>query len=753
MFKNFVCLASAALLCWIANGIASDSVLQKKPENAQESPKYTAKTNLMNVQVVVTDRKGRMVENLKKEDFELLENGKPQDISFFSISDIGSGKSTFVTQARKEDDAKTAAAPPKQMQKLLSEPPARTTVVFVDTLNLSFSSLHRVKQGLRRFIEERLTEKDLVALVTSGQTLGIAQQFTRNRQLLRNAVEQIRVGPTRIESYFTPRLAADVLHERSDAQRLAVEILIQEDNEDPNNRKENCGYLLNMARMKAMMILQEASYFRETTLWILKDLAEQMMGVPGKRMIVVFSDGFTLLDSDFGDTDTGDLRDAISRAVRSGVVIYSIDAKGLTVPPSIDASRRMIHSLGAAEQPANEGSESGGQPQDTRCLPPGPGHLESFMGLSEQEQLNGLHSIARETGGELYTNDNDLHELLNRAFDDNRYYYVLSYYLPEKIEDRGYRSIKVRVRGHPEYKVRTPKGFIPFDLKAEQGPEEAKTPQERLLRAMMAPLPVTDLGVSAKADFLETDNDDKQVSLTVYFDGDSFEYRKQDQRNVVELEILYAVYDSSAKQVEAISAKVEGRLSVDRMAQAKSSGFRFSRRLALKPGVYQMRVGVREEGTDRMGTASAWVEVPELAENKMEMSSVILLEPLQMDPGATEGMGIGELEQIKMVQGIPLYAHSDLCDYFFRIYRGAQGAGRSDILWKEELYRNGKPVKQEPWMPVSADGATVEGKGWIEVNGGIDFSEFDSGVYELRVSVKDAASDKTVQRTAVFGIE
>jgi VWFA-related protein len=769
MIRCFAYPAITVMLICIANSIAFNNSLQTKPEETQESPKFKAKTNLMEVRAVVTDREGRIVENLKKKDFELMENGKAQEISFFNISEVESEKRKPAAEVRKKVGAEDTVAPPKQIQERLSEPPVRTTVLFVDSLHLSFSNLNRVKQAVRRFIKERLTGQDLVALVTSGQTLGIAQQFTRDRQLLHNAVEQIRVGPSSIESYFSPRLAADFLHERLDAQRLAVEIVIQEDNEDPDPRKrmEECYYYLNMARIKAAMILEEASHYRKTALWILKDIAEQMMDLPGKRMIVVFSDGFTMLDSSFGDIDDSELRDAINRAVRSGVVIYSIDAKGLQGPPTIDASRRMIHSVELARELTEAGDDSSGganeatgavgtsgsPPPDTRCLPPGPGLLESFVSLSEQEQLNGLHSIARETGGELYTNNNDLHELLNRAFDANRYYYVLSYYLPEGIEDHRFRSIEVRVRNHPEYKIRAPKGFTPLDIKAEQDLEEAKTPQQRLLRAMMAPLPVTDLGVSAKADFLATDNDDKQVSLTVYFDGDSFQYLRQDQRNVIELEILYAVYDSSAKQVEAISAQVEGHLSRDRMAQAKTSGFRFLRRLALKPGVYQVRVGVREEGTERMGTASTWVEVPELAKDRLEMSSLMLLEPLGTDPDAKEGIDVSELEQIRMVQGIPLYARGDFCDYFFRVYREAPTGTGSYLEWKTELYRSGQPVDQKPWMQVSADAATIEGKGWLEVNGGMDFSEFDPGIYELRVSVKDTSSNEAVQRTAVFGIE
>jgi hypothetical protein len=266
-------------------------------------------------------------------------------------------------------------------------------------------------------------------------------------------------------------------------------------------------------------------------------------------------------------------------------------------------------------------------------------------------------------------------------------------------------------------------------------------------------LPVTDLPVSAQAYFLEDENDDKQVSLTVYFDGDKFQYREQEERHVVQLEILYVIYDSSGKQVDGTSAHAEGQLAPERLAQAKTAGYKFSHRLTLKPGVYQARIGVREEGTDRVGTAAAWVEVPEVAHEKLEMSSLILRNPLDITPAATEGINVSELEQVKMVQGIPLYARNDFCDYSFRVYRGPQPSADSELLMMKELLRDGNPLKQEQWHSISAEQKNIDTKGWFDLDGEVDTSGFDPGIYELRISVKDAKSNKTVQRTAVFGVE
>jgi VWFA-related protein len=756
------CLACFAVTLLLNSGTgitAQDNALQTKPAAAPDDQKIKVRTDLMEVRTIVTDRDGRIIENLKKEDFELLENDQPQEISFFSVSQVEGPQGKPVATGA-AGQGKTPEV--KGVQERLGELPVRTTLLYVDTLHLSFTSLNSVKQALRRFINERLTEQDMVALAASGQTLGIAQQFTRDRQILNYAIEQIRLGPVSQESFFTPELAASILAGRQDALRLATSIVSQE------NSTDCCDILINLARSHALQILSESSASRAAMLGTLRGFAEQMIDLPGKRMIVVFSDGFTMRDSQ-GDIYNSEIQSVTNRAARSGVVIYSIDARGLQSPATVNAGLRMPTytadiwpSVNYMVEYCRQTDEAGAP--DPKCHPcgyakpnplcafsPDPGQLSYFVNSFEREKLNGLHAIAEETGGKMFTDTNDLNGALGRAFDANRYYYVLSYYLPTVRDSRKFRSIKVRVRNHPEYTIQTARGFALSDLTAKM--EAVKTPQRRLLQAMNAPLPVTDLGVSARADFLETESDDKQVSLTVYFDGDRFQYKDEEQHNTFKLEILYVIYDSSGKQEEGVSAYVEGNLSPDRLTQAKTSGYRFSRRLTLKPGVYQVRVGVREEETDRMGTATAWVQVPELAQDKLEMSSLILSNPLDIEPAEAEGIDVSKLEQIRMVHCIPLFERGDFFDYSFRVYVGTLNPVEPNLEWMPELYRDGRLIKPGQWLPVSAEKEDIDSKGWFDVYGEVGIGEFSSGVYELRVNVRDSRSNKTAQRTAVFSVE
>jgi VWFA-related protein len=799
MNRCLKCLFIIGLL-WINTSAATqDEVPQTTKGEIATDKKFEVKTELMEVRTVVTDRENRIIENLQRDDFELLENEQPQKISFFSISQVGNKRNQSVP-SKNPKEAKGPVAP-RNLQERLSELPVRTTLLYVDNLHLSYESLNQVKEALRHFVNEQMTDQDIVALATSSGTLGIAQQFTRNRQILLYAIEQIRVGPQVHKSLFTSTLAARVLKEgvfpmangpaleaamkaaaaeaiaeamnregvnsmppgperdakekeitervlkelrlmpqvgtTSNAMRLAVDIVRRE-----TNVYCPCRMVRTQAINRASHILSEATYTRKSTLAVLGGFAEQMTNLPGKRMIAVFSDGFSQYDSS-GDVSNVEVLSAINRAARSGIVIYSIEAKGLSSPTTFDAGSNQFATQYDCGEPI----------VDQGCFPPDPEALTSTVTESEREEMNGLHSIAQDTGGKLFNDTNNLGDALGRAFDANRYYYVLSYYLSSSGNANKFRNVKVRVRNHPEYTVRTARGFAPLENDSKLEDEAALTPQQRLLRSMNLPLPVTDIPVSAQADFVETQNDDKQATITVYLDGEKFQYHEQDQRSAVELEILYAIYDGSGKQVDAISTHVEGKLSSERLEQAKTSGYRFSRRVTLKPGVYQVRVGVREIATDHMGTASAWVEIPELTPAKLEMSSLMLRSSLDTNPEASEGINVSELEQIKMVQGIPLYDRSDFCDYAFRVYEGNLNPAGSELMLRKELLRDGEPVKQEPWRPISSEDRNKDTKGWFDLDGDVELSGFTPGVYELRISVKNAAANNVVQRSAVFGVE
>jgi VWFA-related protein len=684
MNRKRACLCIVMLSCFIYASAAQ--------ENA-----FKVKTELAEIHAVVTDHQGRIIESLNKDDFELLENNQPQEISFFHFS-------------RVEDEAGTQAASktvrPTPLRERLSEAPARTTVLYVDNLHIDFSNLNWVKQQLHRFINEKMTSQDSIALVTSSCTSGITQQFTRDRRTLHYAIDQITMGPIAFVRDFNNYLAARIALGDPIALEEGKKILLAQGIVDKWG---------SMTRARASMILDEVSYLRETTLVTLKAVIEQMIGMPGQRMVAIFSEGFTQYGRD-GWPKYKEVQSAINRAARSGVVVYSIDTKTL------------------------EGGVGGSDPY-------------GYATTAEHERQDGMASLAKDTGGEMYMNTNDLGGALGRAFNANKSFYTLAYYLTPGHDLRHFRSIKVRVRNHPEYTVRTPKGFSPDDAPNTQPSEDEKNPQKRLARAVNAILPRTNISVSARMDFVESGTDGNHVTLTVGFDGDRLQYHEQDQRHVFNVEVLYVIYNSSGKQVDSLSTKVEGTLAPERAAKGRSNGYVFSKRLTLKPGVYQARVGVREEGSDLIGTTTAWIDVPDLARSNLALSNLTLLTSLPAGDADGDQTNTEELKPAKMIQGVRLYPPDSVCGYVLRVYRNAKTPASSDLSLRTELLEGGKSVRQNPWTPLKPDKKDVDEKGQIYVGGKIDLTGLKSGLYELNISVKDTHSNRMAQRSALFGIE
>jgi VWFA-related protein len=681
----------------------------------QDQP-IRVKTELINLRAVVTDKRGQSITDLKKEDFELIENGKPQEVSFFSVVKIpGRGE-----DKRSENSPSNAAPGAPAGVTRAGEAPGRTVVLYVDTLHLSPQSLLRLKQSLRKFIDERLTDQDLTAIVTSAGSLGVVEQFTRDRRVLRYAVDRLGPRPNARDSLFSPYIAGMV--DRGDREALQVARAIYAAEEHvPNDQM-----IIQMVQMKARQILSEATYLRRATLITLKEVVRRLGDLPGQRLLVMVSDGFTLLDT--GGPDTNDLQSVTSRAAQSGVVIYSIDAKGLQPPALFDASLGNI-------------------PNDPR--------ISSYVSAGERDLENGLNALAKDTGGEAFFNTNDTAGAMGRALDDNQFYYALAYYPAIEESDKKFRKIAIKVKNHPEYQVRTQRGYLPAELAKKAREEESRTPQQRFVNAILAPLPLTTIGVTAMPDFVEIPQDNAQVSLQIDIDGKTLTYREENGRYRFEAEILTMIFNSDGKRVDLKSETISGALAPERLEVAKQNGFRYNRRVQLKPGLYQIRVGVSEPANERIGTAAAWIETPDLSKkNRTALSSLFLGDAITMgiQEPASNNAQVGAPSLSKLIQGVRYYKAGQPVIYFFRLYSAANDKGEIDAAMQIEILRDEKPIVTIPWQSVTTREIGRDAKGLV-VGGQLAMPNIQSGIYELRVSVKSSRMKRPVQRFVAFGVE
>src|SRR5580765_3526384 len=149
--NRLVRLVPATIACFVMVAVAlSQSPQTDKKADSQD---IQLQSQLLEIHAVVTDKQGHVIKNLKKEDFAVFENNSPQTISFFSTESI--------------NDKSTTSGNPDTPKSLSSQPPTRTVAIYVDTLNLSLSSLQWTKQALNKFIDQQLTASDAAAIITS----------------------------------------------------------------------------------------------------------------------------------------------------------------------------------------------------------------------------------------------------------------------------------------------------------------------------------------------------------------------------------------------------------------------------------------------------------------------------------------------------------------------------------------------------------------------------------------------------------
>ena len=680
------------------------------------------KTILVELRAVVTDGQGRLVEGLTREDFEVREKGKLQDVGFFSEQRIG-GLSIAqpVTVANVPGEVETAPKP---------KAPARSLLLMVDTINMSAPNVLRVKQSLKKLIDEQITDQDSVMVLTSSGMEGIPARFTRDRAMLRHFIDRIAVWGSPKSSYFSSSLAAAVRQENEDAINTAIKVLEAEEGLNTDNL--GAQLLRQMAIGKASEVLSMSDYKRTSVLNTLQAAFGLMAHAPGQRVMFFYSDGFSMIDSR-GNTGTHDVQAAVSRATRSGVVVYSINSRGLEGPIETDPTMPTLSVKGAGND-----STLSNTARATRTIDPGLiGRLNSYESASRKEAQDGMNALAADTGGAAFFRTNDMNRAVEKSFQENRVYYMVGYY--PTTQGEGFREVSVRIKGHPDYTVRTQKGYLASDLGAKKEAGR-KSPQQRLFAAMSQPLPETGLNVSAWADYLEVESDRAQVSIQVEIDGSNLNYHEESERARLALEVAVSIHDRTGRQVSSFIEKIKGGMPLDHLNEAKRSGFMYSKRVALKPGRYQVRVGVLEPETESIGTANSWVEVPDLSTGALALSSILLTpeSDAQNAPSASQQWSATRS-----------YKSPSVLVYYLMLYNAPSSVG-SELTIQSEISQNEKIVYQSQENPVSSRMVGKDNKG-MEIGGRLNLT-LEPGFYELRVAVKDKKNRES-RRSVAFAVE
>ncbi len=532
---------------------------------------FKARVNLVAVPVVVRDRQGKAIGTLKKEDFQLFDRGKPQFIARFSMEKAG---------ARMIKPIEIEAADPS-LKGLETKPvevaDAFTAIVF-DDVHFKFPDLIHSRDAAWQHIDQsKMTTERFAIFTTSGQT---QLDFTDNKEELHDTLNKLRPRPYSGSGQGNcPHMTyhmADLIFNRHDPSVLeaATQDVLQCQNMTPDQHD----IAQKQAESAAMREVNLGDSETRLALGVIRELIRRMAAMPGRRSMILVSPGFlTLADHSMLKTEIMD------RAIRASVLINGLDGRGLyTVNTDVSQPSANVFTQTVLNQMERE---------------------------SASREADVLAELAAGTGASFFQNNNDLQEGFRRLSAAPEYYYLLAFSPQNLRMDGGFHSLKVSLRNSKEFSglsLTARKGYY-----APTHTEDAKaTALREIEEALFSREEMSDIPVDMHTQFFKTGADAAKLALLIKLDVKKLAFRKENDRNNDELTVVCGLFDRNGVYVTGVQKRIEMKLKDETLASRLDNGIVVRNTLDVKPGVYTVRLVVRDSEGAMMSARNGAVEIP-----------------------------------------------------------------------------------------------------------------------------------------------
>jgi VWFA-related protein len=513
-----------------------------------QAPAIKVRVNLVQVMVVVRDEKGRAVKDLKLEDFQVYDQGKPQMISTFSVETPETWRSRAEAAAKTQQTTETAARVQKRGM------PQRYVALVMDDVHLETWDVLAVRAGTQKLIESMQPNDRIGIFSTSGE---MSQEFTSDRSALSATMKSLMARPV-VGKMNQGNICPDVNYYMADQvinhndrdvlQVLRVEVLDCQFRNDP--RMAGAAEAVAESRLRQELIAGNAD--NEATYRHVEEALRSLSTKPGERVMILVSPGF-LLASLYSEENG-----LIEKANRAGIVINSADARGLF-------------------SPAAAGHDISRPSSDTQVTSD---YLSDYRMQAQIEGDSVLRDVAESTGGTFFHNSNDLGGGLQQLGAAPEASYLLGYSPSDQRLDGKYHLIKVALPGHQNYAVQARHGYY--------APTKVEEPEEK-----------------AKEEI-----DAAELSVTSKLGVKDVAFRKIDGKNCNKLTVTTVIFDENGEYVSGEQKELDLKLEDDKLALVSRYGLQIQAKFALKPGSYTVREVVRESEGSQMAAKTGEVDIP-----------------------------------------------------------------------------------------------------------------------------------------------
>ena len=543
--------------------------------NSHDEPtSFKVNVKLVLVRVVARDNQGRATGTLKKDDFQVFDNRKPQVITQFSVEQPGTQVATAKADQEKRNLEPGAAAVEQVHAPTL---PERFVAYVFDDVHAQFSDLAYARKAADKNLAS-LQPSDRVAIfTTSGQN---NLDFTDDRTQLRQALLRLQPRPVAGSDPSNcpnvPHYMADLIQNQQDSQALLVatqDALHCEFDDNPKFYPQAQATAIGAA---AQALVQGDAESR-LALGVLKDVVRRVANSPGQRTIILVSPGFLTPRM---ETEYSDL---IDHALRSQIIINTLDARGLyTIDPVGDISA----------------PTSGNPFVNANKL--------QYQMLSASADDDILAVLADSTGGIFFHNNNDLDEGFRRLSVAPEYYYVLGF-SPQNLKlDGSFHSLKVTLK-NPQKKL---------TLQARRGyfaPKNALDPNEQAAQeiedAMYSQEELHNLPVNLRTQFFKASDENAKLVVVAHVDVKRLRFRKVEGRNDNVLTCVSVLFNSNGRFIDGTKKTVTMHWKDETLAHKLDSGMTLKTSFDVKPGSYLVRLVVRDAEGQLMSAENGTVEI------------------------------------------------------------------------------------------------------------------------------------------------
>jgi VWFA-related protein len=624
-----------------------------------------AQSQIVRIDVEVTDGKGRPVKELRPDQFTITDDGKIEKISVFSYSDIES------METAGPDNTKPVVVPvdnfgpnvrPAEAEAVSNQVHDRRMIVmFFDLSSMATDDILRAHDAAEKFLKSQMSPADLVAVVTYGTNLSILANFTNDRATLDKAVAALVPG------------AATQLANPAYAGAQNGEYDVQQDT--------GAAYTADETEFNVFNTDQK--------LEAIENLTEVLAGIPGRKALVEFTGGITQT----GEENRAELRAATDAANRADVSIYSIDARGLmaTVPGG-DAT---------AEASSGNSMFSG---------------AAVFHQTDQREDSRDtLATLSTDTGGRAFFDLGDLSDALPKIQSENSGYYLIGYNLPPDVKrDGSWHAVRVKVNA-PGVHVRYRNGYYaPRDFQHL----EKEDRDQQLAEAMNSEDPEVDLPIAVETGMFRISDQQAYVPIAAKLSSSALDWAEKHNRREAAFDFAAEVRAvPSGLIVAQLRDTITVHLDEQRYKQVSRSDLVYQGGVVLAPGTYRLKFLAREDESGKIGTFEEPLTIPARPAARMTLSSVLLSSQLvaaeRSSEVRTQGEGIRarlsasplEVQGEKIIPSVTRFFNQGQTLYvFFQAYF-PEKAGKSSPFDEKTLrgglmfFRNGVQVNATPLLP------------------------------------------------------